>query len=106
MSIFYAMVEYGRREHRALLTELLDQSSPSPLPYFLGLLPRLSAMAANASVPTFPLKKLLCLTWKMALIQLGGMEEIKTAKETSRAHWGLAPSAPPSFFPLFQDGTP
>lgn len=96
MSIFYAMLEYGRNEHRSLLLELLDQSIPSPLPFLLMLLPQLSALAVNASVPSFPLKKLLCLTWKVALIQLGGREEIKTAKETSRKHWGLSPSAPPS----------
>lgn len=100
LSVLYIITETIREErdrNNSVYVKIADtfiQDINSPLPdgdlltvKLLGMITRFCSGAA----PHFPMKKVVLLLWKVSLLGLGGMEDLKELKNKYRERFGLEP---------------
>lgn len=101
LSILYIMTEVMRVEkdnadspdeyRKAVETFLQEISQPFGDELLSVKLLGMITRFCSASAPHFPMKKVLLLLWKISLISLGGMNELRELKAKYRAEAGLDP---------------
>ncbi len=101
LNILYLFVEIIRapqedenEEYESLREQLMEELT-TPINDSNDLLAitlfQMATKFCNGSAPQFPIKKVLLLLWKVILVSLGGIETLRSLKNTYRHESGLPP---------------
>uniref|UniRef100_T1JAT6 Far11/STRP N-terminal domain-containing protein n=1 Tax=Strigamia maritima TaxID=126957 RepID=T1JAT6_STRMM len=96
LNILYTFIEVMRcsrdsdTDEMKRTRELLRQKSEFSIMPIMALLFMITEFCSG-TVPHFPIKKILLLLWKILLVSLGGMDELRELKTKNREEVGLPP---------------